>query len=196
MNAHRDVLLERWRAALVFRFQNESTGADAIPDGRDFPRLFPTENPNAPWMLGGVLGVAWLKLGRPFGNDCGFGIDCSGDGLISAAHRNYGRDETKHAALATLDIVVQLALCSPPGRLEVLRKRIDAVTNAALHEWAMMAVQGIEPPDLFAGLLDDDVGSSSPMAAILPAVSVLVSPAALSAVMPATAAVLAVSGGV
>lgn len=196
MNAHRDVLLERWRAALVFRFQNESAGADAIPDGRDFPRLFPTENPDAPWLLGGVLGVAWLKLARPFAEDCHFGIDRSGDGMTSAATRHYGHDDTKVAALATLDVVIQLALCSSPCRLEVLRKRIDAVTNAALHEWAMMAVQGIEPPDLFAGLLDDDGGSSSPMAAILPAVSVLVSPAALSAVMPATAAVLAASGGV
>ncbi len=191
MNAHRDVLLERWRAALVFRFQNESAGDDAIPDGRDFPRLFPTENPGAPCLLGRVLGIAWLKFFRPMGSDCSYGIWRDGAWLISAVSRHYGHDDMKNETLSTLDVVIQLALCSSPCRLEVLRKRIDAVTNATLHEWAM-----IEPPDLFAGLLDDDGGSSSPMAAILPAVSVLVSPAALSAVMPATAAVLAASGGV
>lgn len=196
MNAIRDVLLERWRAALVFRFQNESAGDDAIPDGRDFPRLFPTENPDAPCLLGRVLGIAWLKFFRPMGSDCSYGIWRDGAWMISAVSRRYGHDATKNETLSTLDVVIQLALCSSPCRLEVLRKRIDAVTNAALQEWAMMAVQGIEPPDLFAGLLDDDGGSSSPMAAILPAVSVLVSPAALSAVMPATAAVLAASGGV
>ncbi|MCX9155887.1 hypothetical protein OPU71_07060 [Niveibacterium sp. 24ML] len=155
MSANRDVLIERWRAALVFGFRNDSAEEGAIPDGRCFPREFLTENATAPSLLGGVLGVALLKLARPFADDCRFGVDRSGYGLISAMTRHYGHDDTKDAALATLDVVIQLALCSPPTRLKTLRNRIDAVTNAALHEWAMMAVQGIEPPDTFAGLLDD-----------------------------------------
>lgn len=155
-------LLYRWEKALVFRIgEGDSASLDQLPNPLNFPDRFPAENPNAPHLLGIVLGVAVLKLYRPWPVERGerVELDPCGGWLVDireslgAVRRAYG-DELGFACLTTLGTVLEMATRAPE-RLPVLIQRIDALDGAALHAMAMRAVQGGESvPDVFAGLME------------------------------------------
>lgn len=145
-------LIERWRHVLRFRIgMNDTASIDQLPHGEDFPKEYPSDDPCAPWALREVLGVACLKLYRPWADDGGahIRIDAAGGWLLCLASLGYALEDSH---LAPLGRVVDLALCAPQ-RLPVLLARIDALDNVALHEMAMAAVQGLPVPDVFEGLM-------------------------------------------
>lgn len=155
-------LLHLWEKALVFRIgEGESAGLDQLPNPLAFPDRFPAENPNAPHLLGIVLGVAVLKLYRPWPIEGGEHVEldpCGGwlvdiKESLGAVRWAYG-DELGFACLTTLGTVLEMATRAPE-RLPILIQRIDALDGAALHAMAVQAVQGNEQmPDVFAGLME------------------------------------------
>ena len=155
-------LLHLWEKALVFRIgEGDSACLDQLPNPLAFPDRFPDENPNAPHQLGIVLGVAVLKLYRPWALEDGESVEidpCGGwlvdiKEVLGAVRRAYG-DELGFACLTTLGCVLEMATRAPE-RLPVLIQRIDALDGAALHAMAMQAIQGDEVvPDIFAGLME------------------------------------------
>lgn len=146
-------LIERWRHVLRFRIGlNDSASLDQLPHGEDFPNEYPTDDPGAAWALREVLGVACLKLYRPWADDRGAHIvlDSAGAWLLDLASIGYAMDE---AHLVPLGRVLEMALCAP-HRLPALLARIDALDNDTLHAMAMAAVQGLPVvPDVFEGLM-------------------------------------------
>ena len=155
-------LLHLWEKALLFRIgEADSAGLDQLPNPLKFPDRFPSENPNAPHLLGIVLGVAVLKLYRPWPveENESVAIDPCGGWLVEikealgAVRRAYG-DELGFSCLTTLGCVLDMA-ARAPERLPLLIQRIDALDGAALHAMAMAAIRGDEQlPDIFAGLME------------------------------------------
>ncbi|MCK0507374.1 hypothetical protein [Aromatoleum anaerobium] len=130
---------------------NDSASLDQLPHAEDFPKEYPATDDIAPWALREVLGVACLKLYRPWGDDGGahIVIDGAGGWLLDLASIGYAMHE---AHLAPLGRVLEMALCAP-HRLPVLLARIDALGNDDLHRMAMAAVQGLPVPDVFEELM-------------------------------------------
>lgn len=148
--ASADWLLRRWRPVLRFRIgAGDHAALDQLPNPEDFPSEYPAEDENAPWALREVLGVALLKLYRPWAEERmrGMDLDPAGAWLVELESSGY---DTSY--LAPLGRVVEMALCAP-DRLPALLARIDALDNDLLHEMAMAAVQGLPVPDVFEGLL-------------------------------------------
>lgn len=155
-------LLHRWEKALVFRIgEGDSACLDQLPNPMNFPDCFPAENPNSSHFLGIVLGVAVLKLYRPWPVEHGERVEldpCGGwlvdiKEALGAVRRAYG-DELGFACLTTLGCVLEMATRAPE-RLPDLIQRIDALDSAALHAMAMQAIQGYAVlPDIFAGLME------------------------------------------
>lgn len=157
--ADRGWLLKRWCAVLKFRIGNaDSARLDQLPNGECFPNEYPAEDAfRAAWVLREVLGVAILKLIRPWPADLGARacIDGSGGWLMDL--RVLGYELIGDAPyLSPLGLALQIALRAP-DRLPVLIARIDALNNRALHDMAMAAVQGLPVADVFDGLLSDDL---------------------------------------
>lgn len=145
-------LLQRWKHVLTFNIGlNDSASLDQLPNGEDFPKEYPTDDPGAAWALREVLGVACLKLYRPWADDGGAHIvlDAAGAWLLDLVSTGYAMDG---AHLAPLGRVLEMALCAP-HRLPALIARIDALDNDTLHEMALAAVQGLPVPDVFEGLM-------------------------------------------
>lgn len=147
-------LLSLWERALRFSIEDDpSLSVGRLPDAQDFPDEFPTDDPAAGYCLGEVLGVAALKLFRPWPVAVGDAVmlDPMGAWLDDLAQSNHTMDR---ARLWIVGRVVDMAL-NAPERLSVLNARLDTLDNAALHSMAMAAIQG-EPvtPDVFEGLME------------------------------------------
>lgn len=150
MPASNDWLLRRWRPVLRFRIgAGDHASLDQLPNPEDFPSEYLTDDDSAPWALREVLGVAVLKLYRPWVERrlAGTVLDSAGGWLVDLASSGYD-----FSYLAPLGRVVELALCEPDC-LPALVARIDALDNDKLHGMAMAAVQGLPVPDVFEGLL-------------------------------------------
>lgn len=146
-------LLQRWKSVLQFSIgANDCASLDQLPRGEEFPKEYPADDSAAAaWALREVLGVACLKLYRPWADDRGphIVLDSSGAWLLDLVSIGYAMDK---AHLAPLGRVIEMALCAP-HRLPALLARIDALGNATLHEMALAAVQGLPVPDVFDGLM-------------------------------------------
>ena len=147
-------LCSLWRRALRFRIGDDpSISVGQLPNAKDFPGEFPTDDPAAGYHLGEVLGVAALKLFRPWPvtPDEVVVLDPMGAWLEELAQCDYTMD---CARLRIVGRVVEMALLTP-GRLPVLIARVDALSNDDLHRMAMDAVQGRSvEPDVFEGLME------------------------------------------
>lgn len=147
-------LLLRWKPVLRFRISADAcTGLAQLPNAEDFPDEFPTDDLTAGYRLGEVLGVAALKLFRPWAVAPGeaVGLDPMGAWLEELAPAGHTMD---CARLRVVGRVVEMALCAP-GRLPVLIARLDALGNDDLHRMAMDAIQGRPVvPDVFEGLME------------------------------------------
>lgn len=148
-------LLLRWRHVLRFRIgEGGEASLDQLPNAKKFPKAFPaTDDRYAVHCLGEVLGVAALKLQRPWAMPAGerFEIDPTGEWLEGLANV---ANATAPAGVWVLGIVVNIALRAPE-RLPELIARLDALTNDDLHRMAMDAVQGRRvEPDVFEGLME------------------------------------------
>lgn len=133
-------LLERWRRALCFRFGVPGfDGLDQLPNAADFPDEFPTEEFGAGFFLGEVLGIAALKLFRPYpSSPCGaFQLD-----TMFALLEDLAKSErtTDRARLHVIAGAVEMAL-NAPSCMPALIAWLDALTNDDLHCMAMAAVQ-------------------------------------------------------
>ncbi len=157
-----ELLLRRWEKALSFSIgAGDSEGLDQLPNPLNFPESFPNDDPNAAHWLGIVLGVAVLKLYRPWpvDHDETVALDPCGGWLVGvkeslgAVRRAYG-DELGFACLVTLGTVLEMATCAPE-RLPALIRRIDQLDGATLHAMAMRAVRGEGvTPNVFEGLME------------------------------------------
>lgn len=147
-------LLIRWRHALRFTIGIDGEDSfDQLPTAESFPKRFPKGNPDASARLMDVLGVAALKLYRPWAQpaDTRFEVDTLGGWIRDLADGSHPFDRGR---LHVVGRVVQLALRAPE-RLPVLIARLDALTNEDLHRMAMDAVQGRRvKPDVFEGLME------------------------------------------
>lgn len=147
-------LLCRWDSVLRFRIGADvCSGLQSIPDAEEFPDEFPTDEPAAGYYLGEVLGVAALKLFRPWPLEAGevVALNEMGTWLEALAESNHTMDR---ARLRAVGRVVEMAMCAPE-RLPELIARIDALGNDDLHRMAMDAVQGLRvEPDVFDGLTE------------------------------------------
>ena len=133
-------LLERWRRALCFRFGVPGfDGLDQLPNAADFPDEFPTEEFGAGFFLGEVLGIAALKLFRPYpSSPCGaFQLD-----TMFALLEDLAKSErtTDRARLHVIAGAVEMAM-NAPSCMPALIAWLDALTNDDLHHMAMAAVQ-------------------------------------------------------
>ncbi len=148
--------LAQWEQALVFRIgEGDGASLGQLPDPRSFPQCFPTNDLDAPCMLGRVLGVAVLKLCRPWPAHSRTGVSFADDddgwlvyisNALATIKANYAESLTG-ACLVTLWRVLDMAL-NAPDRLPFLIERVDALDNEALHAMAMQAVKGcMSAPD-------------------------------------------------
>lgn len=133
-------LLDRWCQVLHFRFGVPGViGLDQLPNAADFPDEFPTEEFGAGFFLGEVLGVAALKLLRPYpSSPCGtFRLD-----TMFALLEELAKSErtTDRARLHVIAGAVEIAL-NAPSCMPALIAWIDALTNDDLHSMAIAAVQ-------------------------------------------------------
>ncbi len=133
-------LLERWRQALRFRIGVVGVdGLDQLPNAADFPDEFPAEEFGAGFFLGEVLGIAALKLFRPYpSSPCGaFQLD-----TMFALLEDLAKSErtTDRARLHVIAGAVEMAL-NAPSCMPALIAWLDALTNDDLHCMAMAAVQ-------------------------------------------------------
>lgn len=150
----RNRLLLRWRHVLRFSIgEGDVASLDQIPNAKDFPKAYLTDDLYAGDYLGVVLGVAALKLWRPWAPPAGarVEIDLMGgclEDLASVAHATNG------GRLRVIGGVVEMALRAPE-RLPVLIARLDALDNDDLHRMAMDAVQGRPGAvSVFEGLME------------------------------------------
>lgn len=143
-----------WQLALRFRIGNgERCNLAQLPNADDFPSELPTADLSAGYALGEVLGIAALKLFRPWPVAPGevVELDPMGSWLEDLARSDYTMDR---ARLIVLGRVLEMAL-RVPDRLSVLIARLDSLGNDDLHRMAMDAVQGRPVlPDVFAGLME------------------------------------------
>ena len=150
----RSQLLIRWQRVLRFSIGSDDEAAvDQLPNAELFPRKLPTDSPAALTFLGEVLGVAALKLARPWPEPAGtnFEIDPRGGWIYDLMESSHWRDRVH---LKAIGYVVEMALRAPE-RLPTLIARLDALTNDDLHRMAMDAVQGLPVfPDVFDGLME------------------------------------------
>lgn len=133
-------LLERWRQALRFRIGVWGVdGLDQLPNAADFPDEFPTEEFGAGCFLGEVLGIAALKLFRPYpSNPCGvFQLDTMFPLLEDLAKSERTTDRARlHVIAGAVEMAMNAPSCMP-----ALIAWLDALTNDDLHHMAMAAVQ-------------------------------------------------------
>lgn len=143
-------LLSRWSQALVFRIGTGGMSSiDQLPKSRDFPAELLTNDLTAGYVLGEVLGIAALKLWRPWAEERGpVDIDPMGGPLEDLANCGHPMDR---ARLWVLGSFIELALRAP-DRLPVLISRLDSITNDRLHTMAMDAVCGRPVTSLYAEL--------------------------------------------
>lgn len=133
-------LLDRWCQVLRFRVGVPGVkGLDQLPNAADFPDEFPTEEFGAGFFLGEVLGVAALKLFRPYpSSPCRtFQLDTMFALLEELAK---SQRTTDRARLHVIAGAVEMAL-NAPSCMPALITWLDALTNDDLHSMAIAAVQ-------------------------------------------------------
>jgi hypothetical protein len=147
-------LLLRWKNALRFRVgTGNSVRLDQLPNVEDFPDEFPTDNLTAGYSLGGVLGIATVKLlwpwpVEPIANVCTDALYALTDEL------EQGETTLDLSRLRVIGQVDQIATRAP-HLVPVLAARLEALTNDDLHRMAMDAAQGWPVvPDVFEGLVE------------------------------------------
>ncbi|MCX9155881.1 hypothetical protein OPU71_07030 [Niveibacterium sp. 24ML] len=190
-------LLDRWHAALVFNVCGRSNEVSCLPDPSSWPARLPA--PQRAFTLGRVLGYAILKLACPTAADRphGWGAQASAGVLLERCWAQVAFDgldwqgDVAFAADRVVGDALRLAFSSPDRLLE-LRRRVDALTDETLRQWAMAAVKGEFVSDLFVGLSIGrrSEGASSLSTAGMSRCADLIDPSALAMVLPACVAAI------
>ncbi len=151
----------------IFCFQignGDTAGVHQFPSIERLPRLSDDQRwPDCEYELGYALGLAYLKLSRPWDVKPGAAIapDIAPDHLFELAKRLQPVGTSSKAApvlvragfFAVIDLVVFLALRRPDS-LQALAAKIDVVTNEGLKAYCLAALSstGEKPSTFFDGL--------------------------------------------
>lgn len=145
-------MFAKWKRALHFRIGEPGLAVDEmLPDQSRFPSQFLASRLSVEVALGGVLGIAALKIWRPAA-----GVlpgSPAGDMVPLAALCPRWPSLLDEQRIAMVDRFIWVALNAPQG-LPALVARLDVIGNDELRNMALLAVRGVSVPSIFDGLAE------------------------------------------